>query len=871
MSRLQIRRAFVCAAFLFLAAAAAPARAAGPTPAAAPAGGPADYATFTKGLTAQRGLFTIWRKDGKIYLDLSKDQLDTDFIETAVPANGLGGYGITPGLPYLQFPTARIMRFARVDDQIVVTWPNTSFVAPDGTPAARAVAQSFAPSVVATAPVVAADPASGRLILDASFFLGDLLNLSGALRQQLGTDKLPGASYSLEAARSYFGPAKAFPENVIIEADQTFASAQPPDTFDNVTDARAIQIVVKYNLAAAPPLGTYMPRLADDRVGYYPNTQLEFGNDRVRERQVRTIARWNLARHQMVYYISNTVPDQYRAAIRSALLEWNKAFAKIGYPEAVIVKDQPDDPAWDPDDIRYNTVHWLTQSNNGGYAQAGLVWDPRTGELIHTSIVIDADVAAFGYQENADFTNPLREGGEPGSFETREAAYAAGAHASAMFGLEALRAAGDVTIDRVPEQYAQDFIKSIVLHESGHNWGLQHNFIASEAYSARQIQSKAFTSQYGIANSVMEYAPTNVWTKGTSTGDYFQLVLGPYDYYAIKWGYAAIPGAKTPEAERPTLNAWASVWSDPRYRFAMDEDIQWGTGHAIDPRIDWFDLTDDNIGWCEAQFKVSDVLIQSIQRRFTQTGETHEPLREAFAFAMVPLSYCAPIAWHYLGGEELSRAHIGDPHAQPPLTPVSRAQSQRAFALLDAHLFGTAAWNVSPSLLRQMVYTEWVTDFPSPSWAYDPPLRHDIPIATMALGRQARTLTAMFAPTLLQRIDDLPLKYSHGSTMDLSDLFDWTSGSIFGDLARGKPASSEIHRNLQQFYARMLARMVVSPAPGTPYDAQSLARAELKALKHDVQVAGAVRGLDAMTQAHLDALADVADQALSARTVIPAH
>jgi hypothetical protein len=141
--------------------------------------------------------------------------------------------------------------------------------------------------------------------------------------------------------------------------------------------------------------------------------------------------------------------------------------------------------------------------------------------MIHASIVVDADLAAFGYQENADFTNPLRESAESGSFEAREAAYAAGAHASAMFGLEALRAAGDATIDRVPEQYAQDFVKSIVLHESGHNWGLQHNFIASEAYSARQIQSKAFTSQYGIANSVMEYSPTNVWTKGTSTGDYF--------------------------------------------------------------------------------------------------------------------------------------------------------------------------------------------------------------------------------------------------------------------------------------------------------------------------------------------------------------
>ncbi len=390
----------------------------------------------------------------------------------------------------------------------------------------------------------------------------------------------------------------------------------------------------------------------------------------------------------------------------------------------------------------------------------------------------------------------------------------------------------------MPQSYVQGFLKSIVLHESGHGWGLQHNFIASEAYTAKQIQSKAFTAQYGISSSVMEYIPTNVWPKGTSTGSYFQTVLGPYDYYAIKWGYAAIPGAATPEAEVATLNQWASVWSDPRYRFAMDEDVSWGDAHAIDPRIDQFDLTDDNLGWCEAQLAVSATLVRGIQRRFTQPGETHDPLRQAFGVALIPLRVCSGVAWHYLGGEELSRAHLGDPHAAAPLEPVSRAASRRAFGLLDAHLLGAASWNVSPSLLRQMVYTEWVTDIPAPSWAYDPPLRHDVPLATLALGMQQQTLAAMFRPLLLQRIDDLPLKYSRGSTMDLADLF-------AGRRPRSSAISSRerrlgvnaIHRNLQQLYARVLAKMVLSPAPGRHTMPGRLARAELKALRHDVAIA----------------------------------
>lgn len=831
---------------------------------------PADYATFTKGLTPQHGLFTLWRKGGKLYVELAKSQLDTDFIQTAVPANGLGGLGLTPGLPYVQFPSARIVHFTRADDKIVVTWPNTWFIATPGTPAARAVAASNAPSVIATAPIVAQDAATGRLIFDGTYFLGDILDLSDGLRQILDTDSKPQTAYRLDEAKTYFGDTKAFPENVIIEADQTFTSAQPPDAVDNMIDARSIQINVKYNIAQAPPLGSYMPRYADDRVGYYPNIQLQFDRDNVRERQQRMIVRWNLARHPMVYYISDTVPLAYRETIREALLTWNKAFAPLGYPNAVIVKDQPDDPNWDPDDIRYNTVHWLTDAYGEGYAQAGLVWDPRTGEMLHTSIVVDTDLMRFGYLEGADFTQPVRDLDATGSGPGHEAAYAAGAKASAMFGLSALWALDEIPNGQIPPNYAQNFLKSIVLHESGHNWGLQHNFIASEAYSPAEIRSRAFTERYGLANSVMEYTPTNVWPKGMSTGEYFQTQLGPYDYYAIKYGYARIPGASTPEQERPTLLAWASQWSNPRYRFAMDEDVHWN-GHAIDPRIDQFDLTNDNIAWCDAQLRIVHTIVAKIPARYNQYGASHDPMRQAFQGALFPAAVCTQVAWHYLGGEELSRAHVGDPSAVPPLSPISRAQSQRAFAFLEKYLFSPSAWNFSPNLLRAMVYSEWVTDLPNSSWAYDPPVRHDEPVAQILEFLQQRTLESMFNPVLLQRLDDLSLKYRSGTTMSLSDEFAWTQYAIYGDLGGKNVASmGEVHRSLQQWYARLLAQMLLAPKPGTPFDAQSLARAELVAVRDDARNALARPGLDLLSKAHLAALEAVANQALSARMTIPA-
>ncbi|MFY9663619.1 MAG: zinc-dependent metalloprotease, partial [Candidatus Cybelea sp.] len=206
----------------------------------------------------------------------------------------------------------------------------------------------------------------------------------------------------------------------------------------------------------------------------------------------------------------------------------------------------------------------------------------------------------------------------------------------------------------------------------------------------------------------------------------------------------------------------------------------------------------------------------------------------------------------------------------PPLAPVPRSESKRAFAFLDEHLFATSAWNLSPSLLRQLVYAEWVTDLPTAAWAYNPPMRHDEPVAQIAESIQQRTLTSIFSPILLQRLDDLSLKYGTGRTMSLSDAFAWTQSAVFGDL-RGKNLSAmgEVHRSLQQWYVRMLAQMLLAPKPGTPYDAQSLARAELVAVRDEARAVRQGSRLEDLTSAHLGALEAVADQALSARMAVP--
>jgi uncharacterized protein DUF4953/uncharacterized protein DUF5117 len=868
-------------ALLFLIAAPAVARAADPA-AGGDGGGDGKmtpYADFTKSAQAQHGLFTIWRKEGKLFIEAAPAQLDTDFIQTAVPHNGIGGYFLFNGSTDLA--PARLIRFSRVDDKIAISWPNTLFTAAPGSPAALAVSQTFAPSLVDLAPVVSTDPATGDVVFDASPFLGDIVDMSTALKNGLGIQS-PEHGYRLDSQRSFFGPTKAFPDNVIIQVDQTFAS-DSPNVVDNVPDPRSLEIKVDYNIAKAPDNSDYMPRLADDRVGYFDNTHLDFSNDNARSRAIRYIIRWNVqpsdpskpmspSKHPLVFYISSTVPVGYRAAVRDALLTWNKAFAPLGISDAVQVKDQPDpsvDPTWDSDDIRYNVVRWLTESNGGGFAEAQLIYDPRTGQEFHTGIVIDSDLMLFGGLQYPFIVQPNVARSK--TFSGAEALYAEGMRREAGFGIEALQAIGLMAGYQVPEQFKYDFLKSIVLHESGHDLGLQHNFIGSEAYTPKQLQSKAFTSKYGTTASVMEYSPMNLWPKGYSQGDFWQTVLGPYDYYVVHWGYARIPGARIPLDEKPTLNRWASVWSDPRYRFASDEDVAWASAHAVDPRVNHWDLSNDTLGWCDTRLKLANGLFDSLNARYPRPGEPFDEERDAFGFAMGEYLTCAVMPEHFIGGEFLSRAHQGDPHAATPLSGVSRAEEQRAFAMLDRYIFGDSAWHFPAALLNRMTYTEWSPFWENGQWAYNPTDRHDVDIVELAEGVQNRELATMFQPLMLQRLDDLSTKARPGQTMSLADLFSWTQASIFGDL-RGRPTASIalIHRSEQQSYVNLLSSLLLTPAKGTPYDAQALARSELTSLQGNLQSALASSNLDAMTRAHLEDLQVRVSRTLDARTVVPA-
>jgi hypothetical protein len=797
--------------------------------------GPQSYDLFVKDAQVQNGLFPIITKDDKIYLAIAANQLDQQFIETSVPSTGFGGFGPAPGEPYVA--PARMIEFSKIGGKIIIYWPNTNFLTAPGSPQADSVASSFPNSVISAEPIVAADP-SGTVVISASAFLGDVADLDANFRQLIDD---PSHGYRLDPSRSFFTKAVAFPGNDLLEVSQTWASADP-NLIDNVPDPRSISVRMEYNLIQ-PPSDSYMPRIADDRVGYFEVPYLDFGSDQTYARQTFYLSRWNFApatpgspspaTHQLVFTISKDVPFEYRQTVKNALLAWNDAYRRVGILNAVAVQDQPADPAWDPEDMRHNMVRWIDTSMPQYGAEALIVNDPRTGEEINVGINVDAVV---GTGDNSAYTYlvaPMR--GLPDDPSARR-------------------------------NFVLQNIRATVLHESGHDMGLQHNLMGSMAYTASQLQSKAFTDANGVASSVMEYVPLNLWPKGMGQGDYAQVAIGPYDYHAIEYGYGYIPNARTPRDELPALRRIASAWSDPRFRFASDEDVSFANGHAIDPRNEQFDLTNDPLRWCAVEMNGEHGLMDSVNSRFPSFEHPNDDAREAFLVPMRQYGRCAAMAAHYIGGEYLSRNRPGDPNAAPPLSYIPRSEEVRAWQQMDRFLFSDAAWRFNPSVLTRLTYSEASVLSGGGSWAYNPADRHDVPVVEFAATAQDNAFNEMFAPLTLQRIDDLSVKYGTGRTMDLADLFDWAQASVFGDIVRGRaPSDGVVLRNLQSRYARRLAELWVKPRAGTPDDARALAHAKLVALQHDARAAVNRGGLDEVTSAHLESLDAIAGQALSAQ------
>ncbi|TKJ33473.1 hypothetical protein CEE39_03830 [bacterium (candidate division B38) B3_B38] len=360
----------------------------------------------------------------------------------------------------------------------------------------------------------------------------------------------PKNPYSLDKSRTVWGKILAFPKNIELEVRYTITSSKP--RFEpSVPDPRAFTLHVRYSISEVPVNNGYKPRLADDRVGYFFTKAYDYDRFELDGTVVRYINRWHLEKKDpkarvsepkepIVFWLENTIPVEYRKGLRDGILEWNKAYEKAGIKNAIVVKQMPDDAEWDPADIRYNTIRWVSSLTGGGGGAFGPSWmNPFTGQILDADVVIFAPIN-FIFSYNV-FESPLSslffDDGKtllPGKISLwYQDNILLGFERD--FGILDMLARGKIKdIKDVPEEYMYDFLKFLSCHEVGHTLGLRHNFKGSTTIALQDLHNTKVTAKESIGNSIMEYLPSNVAPKGVKQGDYWQKTIGAWDYWVIE-------------------------------------------------------------------------------------------------------------------------------------------------------------------------------------------------------------------------------------------------------------------------------------------------------------------------------------------------
>ncbi|GAB4036464.1 MAG: zinc-dependent metalloprotease [Rubrivivax sp.] len=847
-------------------AAAAPAT----TPASAPAAAqpaaaaarpdpsaPRPFAEVIKDAKRDDGFIPVWRKDEKVWLEIAPERLGKPMLVSFNVSNSIGERGQYAG----QMGRDVHGELRLVGRTLQLVAKNTAYRATGDAALARTVQQSFSDSLLASTPVASAPhPENKSILVDASFLLADLPGLSTGLEFAF---RLP---YALDRGNSYFDKVRASERSTAIGTQLHFATARipapplvPPPNVPQVPppqslpDPRSFFIGVVVNFAALPEQ-PMRPRLADPRVGHFTDAFVELGNDLKPNPRVHYVNRWRLEKKDpaaplsepvkpITFWLDRNIPARYRASVEAGILEWNKAFEKIGFKNAVVAKQQPDDADFDTLDADHASIRWFTGADVG-FARGPSHTDPRSGEILDADIAmsdvfgrgarrfITEDVGFSSFAQRQDLA-ALRGSVRPDAFCT----YAVESAQEMAFAMDLLEARGELDPDSPEaEAFVQAQIKDTIMHEVGHTLGLKHNFRSSTVITRAQLRDKAFTDNNAITGSVMDYNAYNIPLAGEPRANYNVVTLGPYDYWAIEYAYKPVD----PKDEAAELARIAARSTEPLLAFADDADAGgFGGNQGIDPRDNRFDLGDDPLAWAAKRMALSKELWQRLQARGAKPGDDPLRLRRSLLSGFRQLGPLPAMAAKYVGGMYTERDLPGT--GRPTYRPVEPAKQREALKFLTAELFSVDSFRFQPQFLASLG-----TDFNE--WNRPQPV--SVPAAVLALQTQAldRLLSAGTAQRLLELPYYLP-EAERKRAISLNEVYGAVQDSVWSELKSGGEIDP-LRRNLQREHLKRLQAVLTKGAP-LPADALSLARMRAAELQAQLKSASGNAGLSVETRAHL--------------------
>ena len=836
---------------------------------------PKPFADVIKEAKSQDGLFPIWRKDEKVWLEIPKDKIGKPFLFTVNVAKGVGERGLYAS----QMGVDHLVEWRRIGNQIQLVALNTAFRAEGGSK--LAVEQAFSPSLLAAGPVASAEhPERKSVLIDAAMFLGDIPGLSTRLEMAY---RLP---YAPDRSNSYFEAARTDAKLSTLTARMHFFTPRipapplvpsplpvPPPTPPQATpDPRSLFVSFVYNFAALPETAM-LPRLTDPRLGHFMESFTNLGDDAKANPRLHFVKRWRLEKadpaaalsepvQPITYWMDKNIPPKYRPAVEAGILEWNKAFEKIGFKNAVVAKQQPDDADWDNMDADHASVRWFVGADVG-FAIGPSHNDPRTGEILDADIGM-SDVFVRGgrafISEDVGFgaaaAQPLQawSAASPNRHDHNGelCSYAHEAAAEMDFALDLLEARGDIAPDG-PEAdaFIQARVKDVIMHEVGHTLGLKHNFKASTTVTQAKLKDKAYTDANGISGSVMDYNAYNIAVQGEAQGGFNNSTLGAYDYWAIEYAYKPIAVG----AEAAELGRIAARSTEPALAYADDADAG-GVGpyDGMDPLANRFDLGDDPLAYYKKRLQLSKELWTRVQDRKPLAGEDPLRQRRSLISGFNQLFRSAELVGKYVGGMHTLRDLPGST-GRASFKPVEPAKQREALQFLATGLFSTDSFRFRPQFLSTLTvdYNEWNRGGP---------LNVPAAVARVQLVALDRLLSANTAMRLMDLPAYVPENQRRG-LISLNEVYATLQTSIWSELKSGAEID-RMRRNLQREHLKRLQVILTKGgAPGMA-DAYALLRLQATQLQGDLRSTLAKGGASVETRAHLAESLDMLSSVLRA-------
>ena len=843
------------------------------------------FADVAKDAKESQGLFNLWQKDEKVWIELDPEDFDRPFFFKSAVNHGIGESRIFGGAMTYPIGLSQIVVFHKHGQTVQLIAKNVKYTARAGTPEARAVAAGFSDSLLSVAPIASQPhPERKSVLIDANALL--LADLPAAASMLERTYRQP---YGFDSRNSSIGTTRTQPDNVTLEVSAHYALSRlvlpppPPATSTlpsppiTLPDVRSMFIGFHYTFAKLPD-EPMRPRPADERVGYFTTEVLDFTSDVPRVPIQRYANRWRLEKkdataalsepkHPIVFWLDRNIPVRYREPIRQGIVEWNKAFERIGYKDAIRVEIQPDDADFDTSDIRHASVRWQTVAKTSYGAIGPSVVDPRTGEILDADIGIDANNVRVVRNLRHEYLPPRTDAFAAlaqaqahshanAKADSQNCTYDDAATEEAAFGLSLLEARGELDPDSPDvDKFVDIFLKNVTMHEVGHTLGLRHNFRASTVYSDAELEDAQFTAQNGISGSVMEYNPWNLAIKGERQGEYQMSTLGPYDFWAIEYAYREMPA----DRETAELEKIAGRSSEPWLAYSTDEDVAY---FAVDPAVNQLDLGSDPLAYAKKRLALVRELWQRTESLELRPGDSYSVLRRNFTRGLNEAGQGALYASKYVGGLTTLRDRVGS--GRQPLTPVDAKKQRAALDMLATEVLSADSFNFSPAFLRRMTVSTFDIDDAQELGRPTPTL--DLSIDQQVLGLQQRVLDTLMSASIAQRLLNNAAKVDDPkSALHLSELYATLHDAVWSELRTGKDISL-FRRNLQREYATRVANILLRPAGAMPADARALLRVDATRLRNELAKVP-TRQLSAESKAHVLEMASLLDEAQKAPLV----